>query len=505
MVPGKGMFGFPKSSAPRRSAAGAPLVRWLFGLVLTLAACDCGDSVLATVSAHEGSVERDEARALGRWQAAALGDELRLGDGLRTGPEATASLELASGVKMDLEPDTLIRFRTAGDEQDQRIEVVSGEVVVETPADGAGGLELALELGDVRLAAGSQARVRADSSLEVIVGQAVIERGDGTEATAQAGEVIDVDAGLDAGDVDAGIVDIGEEDAGVEEDAGEEDAGEGTESGGVDALAPGPARADLLLSAGGSVTIHAPTLPVRIGVSAPDCAGQSVLRAGRRRALAVDGEAHLALPPGRHRWTLTCAGNEVSRGSARILRDGGTRRMPRIPPRNVIDADGRPYRVLYQNQLPSVLVRWAGAQGNPPYRLTLQRPGGSAITRTAATPRFEFRSGQVPEGTHSIQVRSASGDTSPTTRLTIRFDNAAPTASVSAPANRSFAPGATVTVSGTAAPGWQVRVGGQELPLGDQYRFNGEVTAPVNRDSLVLQLVHPRRGTHYYLRRADGS
>lgn len=502
------MFGFPKSSAPAQGAVEASLFRWLFCLVLTLGACDCGDSVLATVSAHDGSVERDEANALGRWQAASLGDELRLGDGLKTGPEATASLELASGVKMDLEPDTLIRFRTAGDEQDQRIEVVSGEVVVETPTDGVGGLELALELGDVRLAAGSQARVRADSSLEVIVGQAVIERDDGTEATAQAGEVIVADAGPDAGEDDAGIVDLGEEegeDAGVEEDAGTEDAGEPEVSGGGDVLAPGPARADLLLSAGGSVTIHAPTLPVRIGVSAPACEGQSVLRAGRRRALAVDGEAHLALPPGRHRWILTCAGNEVSRGSARVLRDGGTRRMPRIPPRNVIDADGRPYRVLYQNQLPSVLVRWAGAQGSPPYRLTLQRPGGSAITRSAATPRFEFRSGQVPEGTHSIQVRSASGDTSPTTRLTIRFDNAAPTASVSSPANRSFAPGGTVTVSGTAAPGWQVRVGGQELPLGDQYRFSGEVAAPVNRDSLVLQLVHPRRGTHYYLRRADGS
>lgn len=503
MVPGKGMFGFPKSSAPLRGAVEAPLFLWLFCLILTLGACDCGDSVLATVSAHDGSVERDEANALGRWQAAALGDELRLGDGLKTGPEATASLELASGVKMDLEPDTLIRFRTAGDEQDQRIEVVSGEVVVETPSDGIGELELALELGDVRLAAGSQARVRADSSLEVIVGQAVIERGDGTEATAQAGEVIAADAGPDAGEEDAGIVVVAE-DAGVEEDAGA-DVTEPEGTGGVDALTPGPARADLLLSAGGSVTIHAPTLPVRIGVSAPACEGQSVLRAGRRRALAVDGEAHLALPPGRHRWVLTCAGDEVSRGSARVLRDGGTRRMPRIPPRNVIDADGRPYRVLYQNQLPSVLVRWAGAQGSPPYRLTLQRPGGSAITRTAATPRFEFRSGQVPEGTHSIQVRSASGDTSPTTRLTIRFDNAAPTASVSSPANRSFAPGATVTVSGTAAPGWQVRVGGQELPLGDQYRFNGQVNVPVNRDSLALQLVHPRRGTHYYLRRADGS
>jgi hypothetical protein len=268
---------------------------------------------------------------------------------------------------------------------------------------------------------------------------------------------------------------------------------------------PGPERADLLLSADGRVTIHAPTVPVRIGVASPECAGPSILRVGRRRALAVGGEAHLSLPSGRHRWVLSCAGREVSRGSARILRDGGTRRMPRVPPRTVIDADGRPYRVLYQNQLPSVLVRWAGAQGGAPYRLTLQRPGGSAITRTESTPRFEFRSGQVPDGTHSIQVRSASGDTSPTTRLTIRFDNAAPTASVSAPANGSFAPGASVTVSGTAAPGWRVRVGGQELPLGDQYRFSVEVTAPVNRDSLVLQLVHPRRGTHYYLRRASGS
>ncbi|MFT5359345.1 MAG: hypothetical protein ACI9KE_006588 [Polyangiales bacterium] len=504
------MFGFLKSAPPKGAAAPRRPFQAFFCAFVALGACDCGDSVLATVSAQQGSVERDHASAMGRWGTAEIGSELRLGDGLQTGPEATASLDLASGVKMDLEPDTLIRFRTAADEESQRVEVVSGEIVVETPADSDGDLELALELGDVRLAPGSQARIRADSSIEVVVGLAVIERGDGTEETAQAGEVIGPDPGAsDTGPEDAGPEDAGPEDAGLgdtsPEDAGPEDAGEDDAVDVGAALTPGPERADLLLAAGGRVTIHAPSVPVRIGVASPECAGQSILRVGRRRALAVDGEAHLSLPPGRHRWTLSCAGSEVSRGSARILRDGGTRRMPSVPPRNVIDADGRPYSVLYQNQLPSVLVRWAGAQGGPPYRLTLQGPGGAAITRTGATPRFEFRSGQVREGTHSIQVRSASGDTSPTTRLTIRFDNAAPTASVSAPANGSFAPGASVTVSGTAAPGWQVRVGGQELPLGAQYRFNGEVTAPLNRDSLVLQLVHPRHGTHYYLRRASGS
>ncbi len=343
-----------------------------------------------------------------------------------------------------------------------------------------------------------------------MVGRAVIERPDGRAETLGAGEVAVVEAEEpvtpepvipqteDAGPPE----DAGEEDAG--EDSGEEDTGNAPTASGETPATPGPARADLLLPAS-SVVVHAPSVPITVAVASGECEGEAVLRAGRRRALAVDGEAHLSLPAGRHRWSLSCDGRSVSQGRVRVLRDAGRRRMPRIPPRTVIDVDGRPYRVLYQNQLPEVIVRWRDATGGAPYRITVQRPGGSAVTRTASSPRFEFDSGDIAEGTHAIQVRSASGSTSPTTRLSVRFDNAAPTASVQSPESGSFSAGSTVEVAGIAARGWRVRAGGQALSLDGQFRFSATVQVPAGRDSLVLELAHARHGTHYYLRRAAGT
>ena len=88
------------------------------------------------------------------------------------------------------------------------------------------------------------------------------------------------------------------------------------------------------------------------------------------------------------------------------------------------------------------------------------------------------------------------------TRVEIKFDNAAPTATLTSPANGSFAPGAAVTVSGAALEGWKISVGGKDLPLDDQLRFSGAATAPSGQRALAIEFVHPHRGLHYYLRRA---
>ncbi len=135
----------------------------MMGTALLMAACACGDDPLATLTESNGNVRRDFAASMENWQDASTGDTFELGDGLRTGEASSATLMLAGGARMALESETLIRLRRPGEGDDaERVEVLSGEVVVEMPE--GGDLDLALELGDVRLEGGSQARVRADSS-----------------------------------------------------------------------------------------------------------------------------------------------------------------------------------------------------------------------------------------------------------------------------------------------------------------------------------------------------
>jgi hypothetical protein len=84
-------------------------------------------------------------------------------------------------------------------------------------------------------------------------------------------------------------------------------------------------------------------------------------------------------------------------------------------------------------------------------------------------------------------------------RARIRFDNAMPTATIRSPADRGFAAGETVRVAGLAVPGWSASVEGTSLALDRQLRFEGNVTAPTH--ALAIELRHPSRGRHFYLRR----
>src|SRR6185295_16572548 len=123
---------------------------------------------------------------------------------------------------------------------------------------------------------------------------------------------------------------------------------------------------------------------------------------------------------------------------------------------------------------------------------------------SSVQPAYTFAAGQLPEGNHSLQF-SADDHASPATQLTIRFENAAPTARISAPRDGSFSAGSSVTVSGVAASGWAVSVGGHELALDAQSRFSEAVPASTEQRALQIRFTHGERGTHYYLRRAAGG
>jgi hypothetical protein len=160
--------------------------------------------------------------------------------------------------------------------------------------------------------------------------------------------------------------------------------------------------------------------------------------------------------------------------------------------------DGRRYTVLYQNQLPSVIARWADAPPGKSYVLRLDKD-----RIKSDTAKKELKTGTVSEGTHTLSFETEDGSKkSAETVLVIKFDNAAPAASVREPADGSFSPGDSVKVAGVVVEGWTVQVNGQPVPLDEQKRFSTTTVVPANETAIVLKLSHPKRGTVHYVRHA---
>lgn len=272
--------------------------------------------------------------------------------------------------------------------------------------------------------------------------------------------------------------------------------------------------ADLVLSAGASAVIHDPRPPSAVGLIAEACPDGAVVElqhAGKTEARVRGGKrTALAIPAGRHEYSVHCVDNDgieaapAAGGNITVVADAGTAPLPRSAPTTNVAADGRKYTVLYQNLLPKIGISWSGAPSAPKYKLSVTS-GGRKRTYTTTSPSFSFSSGALSEGSHQMVFTTDDGARSKTTTVQIRFDNAAPKASLTAPANRSFSPGQQVTVAGIALPGWKVTARGTPLPTDGQHRFRGRVAAPASEQSLAVLFSHPRRGTHYYLRRSSDA
>jgi hypothetical protein len=271
---------------------------------------------------------------------------------------------------------------------------------------------------------------------------------------------------------------------------------------------PGPAIVDFVVGAGESVIVHDPKPPTAIGFSQSKCAGGSILTLTGKRTRETVGTERVSaeFPAGSHRYVISCLGDKgqkgerVASGTMTVLADAGSRRLARTAPVTNVDTDGRRYTVLYQTLLPKISVRWPNAPSAASYSLNLRSPAGHR-TMTSGQPTVSFAAGAITEGDHTL-VFEGGGLRSKATSLSIRFDNAAPTASISSPADGSFGPGASVLVSGSALPGWHVSAGGRELDQDAQNRFSGQVNAPSGERALVIRFSHAGRGMHYYLRRS---
>ncbi len=482
-------------------------------LSCTLFGCErCTGATVAELLEGEGSIERNEV-STDAWASAPIGQRFRLGDAVRTGDAATATLRVgaAGGVKML--PRTVLRFLS---ERPGAVRLEAGEVELESNE----GVDFETELGALRLERGSRVLVRdlGDDGVrvEVIAGRVIFED-DGEERQAEAGRVFVLAVGSVVFEDEEPTVALAPTEPPHPEDEETDTAGENDEADEANSevvavaatevtIETSPGRAHLEIPVGESPTIHDPhSSPIAVRLNfGPECAGRGlvVLRSGRRTTRwAGEGSTIVVLSPGRHVYALECAGTATRRGSITIRRDDGSTRLQSVAPRNVVDSDGRTYDVLYQNALPIITVRWRGESGAATLRMA---SGERERSFPAPGARVELRSGEVGEGTHRLWFMIGTRR-SPETTLRIRFDNAAATAMIRAPSTgTSLAPGSTVHVSGAVLPDTDVRAGGSVLPVDPQLRFEGDVTVPVQTDALVIRFSHPRRGVHYYLRRVAG-
>jgi hypothetical protein len=172
-----------------------------------------------------------------------------------------------------------------------------------------------------------------------------------------------------------------------------------------------------------------------------------------------------------------------------------------MAPVNLIDADGRHYSILYQNLLPQMGFRWAGAPSTVAVLLHLERSSGVVQKLPATNGTVTLPSGAVREGSYKFWFDAeGSQSKSPETTVQLAFDNAAPAAEIQQPAEGQPS-AATVHVAGVAAEGSTVTVGGTAVPMDPQSRFDGDVPGPSAGDrSIAIRIAHPAHGIHYYLR-----
>lgn len=495
------------------------MVVWVLAFTAPLGCRGCSDeTVLARLHTMSGHVTRDFDRTRGDWQSAAPGATFRMGDGIKSDADGQARLSLADGSVLTVRPHTRLRF-LPGRPEERTLDVELGEVLFEAHA----GSRLRSAVGLALIEAGSQVVIRSVGSkthYEVVVGLARFQHeGTVTNVTATAGQKITVD--LQAAELEPPPPAIlAPEPEPVPAPAELPVAGGGgVERPGGDAVVVVPggsllvrSTADFEVEAGGSFVVHDPAPPSAVKVSFGHlCPEGGRLRLGPRRlsdpSLSEPGSALAVMGPGTHRYAVVCGspGRPVAQGNIQVLRDPGTSELPRLPPATQVDTDGRRYTILYQNHLPEVRVTWPDAPSAERYELQLT---GERLAKKLPTPRpaYVFKPAMLPEGTFALvfAVAGEGAARSAETALTIRFDNAAPTAVVRAPRDRRFKAGQPVEVEGIALPGWQVSSRGEPLALDPQHRFSGTVTLGPPWRAIAIRFEHRERGVHYYLRRPAG-
>jgi hypothetical protein len=493
----------------------------------------------ARLTAWTGTVEIERA---GKILPAAKDAPLLVGDLVRTGADARAHLGFDNGQTVHLGERALLRLgRDAASSLE--LTVIVGQAHVEGGALGAvtGDRPRALQIvtpgGPVRLTPGGRLRVKALSDrthYELMVGQASLTGADAGIVTLTPGDGLSIAIGgsvleryhIQLGPTEVERIEAVDPDkAAASDDEPSPSMALGPGSAGTDVAAPRSNGIDVTLTAGETATVHSEgrsAALVRFRLP-PDCPAPTAVLRGlprdtRKSVNAPNDDAGFVsarLAPGYFAYRLICAGKQRARGTLTIRADTGLATLPRRPPRNRLDADGRRYTVLFQNLLPTFELSWPHAPSSAAYVLHVQTRGRAHGSHTwpSSTPALELRPGAVPEGEHTWWWSTPDGRRSATTSLTLKFDNAALTAEIQAPRPQqaglpdpiSGSVPAALEVAGTTLPGSRVTVDDLGLPLDAQGRFRAEIPLPpADRRALAIRIEHRRTGVHYYLRRLAG-
>lgn len=484
-----------------------------------LCAPGCRGSSIAELASIEQRVERDFARAVGSWSGAEPGARFAMGDGLRTGPQASARLTLSRGGKLLVKSDTSLRFlRSLPEEPNaQGIEVTTGELTVETGEIDVG---VRTPRGVVKLAAQSVVKVRAQSDkvrFDVAVGRA--EHASPTAAQ----------RALAGGGFELDVLPVAVEKPAAQPLA----AGEAAAAPVPAPLSPSqeelgpwlralqfqeaPAQVSVALAAGESATIHDPSPPSDVRLTSTRCPGQAVLELdlgnGRFDVLRVRGNADLRarVPAGNYRYRVRCIRGgrlettPVSSGRLSVVRDAAVRPLPRKPVSITADADGRNYTVSYQNRLPAITLRWPEAPKAPVYTLRVQPEHEPAFEVRAKQPSVTLAAGRLGEGQHRFEF-SCEGARSEQGLLGVTFDYRARTAYLTSPVEgHARTTASSARFAGGTLIGSTVSIQGSAVKLDAQGRFAAEVPLPSDGAGLALRVMHPSTGIHYYVRHLSNA
>jgi hypothetical protein len=485
------------------------------------------DVVVATLLDARGVVEREDAAV---WRPVEPGFGFVRGDAVRTGASSTARLHVGGSGVIRMDPDSRLRFLQSGlsKEAAPEVGVELGSAEIEQVGSD---LQVTTRAGRARVRDGARVQVRANdvsASLEVLVGRAIFVRPDG-EVAVEAGQGVRIRIGapvVERYEVRVGAPVVEKEveppPAPVEKEAEPPPApvAEHEPAPEQEAAAPsqdrepgaGPktGRPDVTLSAGDSGTVHdtkpSPTLRLRFDRICPDDGVVEVSRAGHRpERFTGTGGVILKLRAGSQRYRVWCEGDPRTReprasGTLALRHDAGNGPLLPRAPANTIEADGRLYTVLFQTRPPRLTLVWPAAPaGASELHLHIESGGGTRVMRVSE-PRFEAPSGLLAEGKHTWWYSMRGGKESPRTTVTVRFDNAAPTAQFfRSPATATR--GGAVAVDGVAMEDAKVSAAGKPVTVDDHGRFHVAAT-PLEGDTAVLvRLEPPRGGVHFYIRR----
>ncbi len=151
----------------------------------------CSGKHVAVLTESSGTVERDHSGKLGEWSAASSGEKFSMGDAVRTGKQAGATLQLKSNARLQVEAETVMRFlESAPDEENLDVEIGNVSLIA-----AEGRITLRSSVGLAVIEGGSTVRIGIAGNImqyEVLVGNATFRVGN-EDTNVAAGQRISID------------------------------------------------------------------------------------------------------------------------------------------------------------------------------------------------------------------------------------------------------------------------------------------------------------------------